>query len=120
MRFLADMGISPHTVRFLRQSGHDAVHLHDLAFDRLDDASVLAWARQQARTLLTHDLDFGELMAVSASALPSVVTLRLQDMRPDNVNRHLEAILAHHAGELEMGVMMTVTERHVRIRRLPI
>jgi len=41
-------------------------------------------------------------------------------MRPDNVNRHLEAILAHHAGELEMGVMMTVTERHVRIRRLPI
>jgi len=30
MRFLADAGISPKTVEFLRRSGHDAVHVpHD-------------------------------------------------------------------------------------------
>ncbi|ASC71982.1 hypothetical protein XM38_029360 [Halomicronema hongdechloris C2206] len=27
MKFLADMGISPHTVEWLRQQGYDAVHL---------------------------------------------------------------------------------------------
>ncbi len=30
MRFLADMGISPKTVAFLRELGHDATHLHDM------------------------------------------------------------------------------------------
>ena len=30
MKFLADMGISPRTVAFLRSQGHDAVHLRHL------------------------------------------------------------------------------------------
>ena len=30
MKFLADLGISPRTVEFLRDLGHYAVHLHDL------------------------------------------------------------------------------------------
>lgn len=29
MKFLADMGISPRTVEWLRQQGYDAVHLLD-------------------------------------------------------------------------------------------
>lgn len=29
MRFLADMGVSPLTVAFLRESGHDVVRLSD-------------------------------------------------------------------------------------------
>jgi predicted nuclease of predicted toxin-antitoxin system len=31
MRFLADAGISPKTVEFLRRNGHDAVHVRELA-----------------------------------------------------------------------------------------
>jgi hypothetical protein len=33
MRFLADMGISPQTVAFLSDLGHDAVHLPGIAAD---------------------------------------------------------------------------------------
>ncbi|HEY57982.1 MAG TPA: DUF5615 family PIN-like protein, partial [Anaerolineae bacterium] len=32
--------------------------------------------------LLTHDLDFGELVAASGARLPSVVVFRLRNMRP--------------------------------------
>ena len=31
MRFLADAGISPNTIDFLRRNGHDAVHVRELA-----------------------------------------------------------------------------------------
>ncbi|HEX9926416.1 MAG TPA: DUF5615 family PIN-like protein, partial [Anaerolineae bacterium] len=60
MKFLADMGISPHTVDFLTQAGHDALHLHQQGLDRLSDPDILTKARQEERVLLTHDLDFGE------------------------------------------------------------
>jgi len=60
MKFLADMGISPRTVEFLRDLGHDAVHLHELGLERLPDSQVLRKARNEKRILLTHDLDFAE------------------------------------------------------------
>lgn len=37
MKFLADMGISPDTVVWLRSLGYDAVHLHEQGLDRLPD-----------------------------------------------------------------------------------
>jgi predicted nuclease of predicted toxin-antitoxin system len=60
MKFLADMGISPRTVTFLRELGHEAVHLHEEGLERLGDTAILAKARKEGRILLTHDLDFGE------------------------------------------------------------
>jgi len=120
MRFLADMGISPRSVSFLRSVGYDATHLHEEGLDRLPDSEILAKARREKYVLLTHDLDFGELIAVSEARLPSVVTFRLRNMRPTNVNLHLQAILEQHREALESGALVTVTEGHIRVRRLPI
>jgi predicted nuclease of predicted toxin-antitoxin system len=73
MKFLADMGISPRTVTFLKSLGHDAVHLQEQGLGRLSDPLVLRKAREEGRVLLTHDLDFGELMAASGAELPSML-----------------------------------------------
>lgn len=120
MKFLADMGLSPKTVSFLQDAGHDAVHLHDQGLDRLPDSAILEKARSEGCVLLTHDLDFGELMAASGAALPSVVIFRLRDMRPPNVNRYLGEILAEYRKPLEDGAIMSVTEGQIRVRPLPI
>ena len=120
MKFLADMGISPRSVEYLRTVGHDAVHLHELDLDRMADTDILAKARVEGRIVLTHDLDFGDLLAASQAPLPSVVLFRLQDMRPATVILHLDAILAHHKQALEQGAILSVTERRVRLRMLPI
>jgi predicted nuclease of predicted toxin-antitoxin system len=66
MKFLADMGISPQVVQELNKSGHDALHLQDEGLHRLTDGEILAHAKNQGRVLLTHDLDFGELLAAPA------------------------------------------------------
>jgi len=120
MRFLADMGISPRTVDFLRDLGHDAMHLHEEWLDCLSDSDILIKARREGRVLLTHDLDFGELIAISAARLPSVVTFRLRNMRPANVNRHLRAIIEQHQEAPENGALITTTEGHIRVRWLPV
>jgi predicted nuclease of predicted toxin-antitoxin system len=120
MKFLADMGISPRTVAFLRSQGHDAVHLHEQGLDRLEDSAILEKARNEGRVLLTHDLDFGELLAAAGTALPSVVIFRLQNMRPERINDYLETIISRYAGSLQMGSIASVNERQIRIRHLPI
>jgi len=120
MRFLADMGISPQSVVFLQGLGHDAVHLHTGGLDRLGDSSVLDKAREEGRILLTHDLDFGELVAASGARLPSIVVFRLRNMRPDRVNRHLERIASQYSELLEQGAIISVTEGQIRARILPV
>lgn len=73
MKFLVDMGISIRVVAALRKQGHDVVHLQEQGLIRLPDAEILVKARAEERIVLTHDLDFGELLAASGGTLPSVV-----------------------------------------------
>lgn len=120
MKFLADMGISPRTVAFLHGLGHDAVHLHALGLDRLPDPNILEMARAENRILLTHDLDFTELMAAGGETLPSVIVFRLRSMRPERVNWYLQGIVSQHQAALEQGAIVSVIEGQVRVRSLPI
>lgn len=120
MRFLADVGISPIVVQELQQQGHNAIHLFDEALERLPDHEILAKARRESRIVLTHDLDFGDLLAASGEDIPSVIIFRLNDMRPANVSRHLEHILFRFEDALGSGVVVSVGEKRVRIRSLPI
>ena len=120
MKFLADMGISPRVVDWLQSAGHDAIHVLDCGLDRAPDSAILEQARAEQRVLLTHDLDFGELLAFSQNDQPGVIIFRLRDMRPITVQKYLGEILENHADILEAGSLASVTERRIRIRRLPI
>lgn len=75
MKFLADMGISPATVAFLNELGHDATHLQAQGLNRMEDVDILKKARREERILLVHDLGFGDLLAAGQAQLP---TLRFQ------------------------------------------
>ncbi len=120
MRFLADMGISMHTVRWLRQQGHDVVHLHEQGLQRLSDEEILAKARDEERVVLTMDLDFGYLLASGKERMPSVVLFRLHDERSEMVNLRLAEVLSKCQSDLEAGAIVSVSERSIRIRTLPV
>lgn len=120
MKFLADMGLARSAVAFLRAQGHDAVHLRDQGLQRLDDTNIVDKARSERRVILTHDLDFSRIIAVSRASVPSVVTFRLSDMRPAQVNRYLTEVLMHFEKHLEAGALISVNERGIRARPLPI
>ncbi|MEE8525807.1 MAG: DUF5615 family PIN-like protein, partial [Thermoanaerobaculia bacterium] len=80
----------------------------------------LAKARNEDAVLLTHDLDFADLVAASGARLPSVILFRLPSMRPENVNRHLALVLERFGDQLQSGAVISVTESKIRLRALPL
>ena len=44
MRFLADAGISPKTIDFLRRNGYEAVHVRELGTQRTSDRLLVEQA----------------------------------------------------------------------------
>jgi predicted nuclease of predicted toxin-antitoxin system len=120
MRFLLDMGISPGLASYLRERRFEAHHLGELGEGRLPDAEILAKARSAGFVLVTHDLDFAELVAKSGGALPSVILFRLRNMHPDRQIEHFSRVLDEAAAALAEGALVTVRESALRIRRLPL
>ncbi len=120
MRFLADAGISPRTVEFLTQIGHDAVHARTLDLHRAADRSIVEHARADARIVVTFDLDFGDILALGVMDGPSVIIFRLSDERPAAVNPRLLAVLHEQRQVLEAGAPILVEDSRYSVRKLPI
>jgi len=120
IRFLLDMGLAQSSGELLRSLGHDAVHLRDQGLQRLPDEQIVMKAQSEGRTIITHDLDFGRIVALSGGTVPSIVTLRLTDMTPARVNIALEAVLRDTVESLDSGALITVTDTGIRVRVLPI
>ena len=57
MKFLVDMPLPPALARWLAAQGHDAVHADAVGLGRSTDREILTRARQEARTVVTADLD---------------------------------------------------------------
>lgn len=120
MKFLADMGISPRTVNWLKNRGYDAVHLVEEGLETLPDDEILVKARNEGRILLTVDLDFGYLLAISGEQLPSVILFRLGNERYEIIHERLAEVLSLCERDLATGVIVSVTDETYRVRRLPI
>lgn len=120
MKFLADMGISPRTVAWLRQQGYEAVHLIEEGLERLPDEDILVKARDEGRVLLTLDLDFGYLLAASKERLPSVVLFRLGNASYTMINNRLNDVLSQCATDLATGAIISVSDNAFRVRQLPL
>jgi len=120
MQFLADMGVSMRVVDWLRQQGHDASHLREQGLHRLPDNDIFAKTLNEQRILLTYDLDFAEIVALSGRQRVSVIVFRLSNTRSAHAIERLEHVLNESAAALENGAMISVQEHRHRVRLLPI
>ncbi len=74
MRFLADENI-PHTaIESIRRAGHDVESIRE-SRPAAPDGDIAARAASDERTLITQDLDFGELVARRGLTVPLGVVL---------------------------------------------
>jgi predicted nuclease of predicted toxin-antitoxin system len=120
MRFLADMGVSQRVVHWLRNGGHDAIHLRDEGLHRLPNGEIFQKAAREQRIVLTFDLDFGEILAGSGGQIVSVILFRLRNTRTDHVIQRLAVVLTQSSNELTQGAIVVVEDGRYRVRRLPI
>ena len=120
MRLLADVHISPTTVQYLNRLGHDAIRATSVLPPAAPDDDIVAKAIELGRAMLTQDLDFSDIVALSGKADPSLITLWLSDSRVENVNRVLASVLPTLEEEVDRGIIATVEDNRVRTRRLPV
>jgi predicted nuclease of predicted toxin-antitoxin system len=120
LRFIADMNISPLTVKTLAAEGVDIVRVSSLLPVNASDESILGLARQQGRVVITQDMDFSALLALGGHDEPSLVTLRLLNTDPNVVTQRLRQVLPQIEAALRRGCAVTVEDHTVRVRQLPI
>jgi predicted nuclease of predicted toxin-antitoxin system len=120
MRFLADMGVSQRVVTWLRASGHDVVHLREQGLQKLPNGEIFEKATRERRVILTFDLDFGEIVALSRGARTSVAVFRLRDTRTETVIARLGRVLGESSDALEQGAVVIVEDGRHRVRPLPV
>ena len=74
----------------------------------------------EERCVLTFDLDFGEIAALTGGAKGSVILFRLSDPGFHHVIGRLSAVLVESTGAIERGAVISVEETRHRVRYLPI
>ena len=121
MKFLVDNPLSPRVAEFLREAGHDVVHVRDRGLQETDDEELFDLAAAEGRTVVSADTDFGALLALRGQMRPSVILFRRgTPRRPDLQAALLIANLLVIESELERGAIVAFYDTRIRIRRLPI
>ncbi|MBH0203310.1 MAG: DUF5615 family PIN-like protein [Nitrospira sp.] len=99
--------------------GHDIRHFSEEGLERLSDPLILKKAEQEERLIMTCDLDFADLLALSARSLLSAILVRLQDQTPGSVIPRLVQVLNECREALTSGAIVTIEEARYRLRRKP-
>lgn len=73
MKLLVDMNLSPRWIGLLEGAGIEAVHWSSVGARNAPDAQIMAYASASGSIVLTHDLDFGAILAATHGEKPSVV-----------------------------------------------
>ena len=120
MKILVDMKLSPRWVHVLSQHGHTCLHWSQVGDPRATDLVIIEWSRSKGYVILTHDLDFGAILASARASKPNVIQLRTQNPTPDAMEGPLVKALEKFAALLESGALISVDEEKLRARILPL
>ena len=120
MKILIDMNLSPDWVKVFEKYDIEAVHWSSVGDPREKDRVIMEWARAKGYIVLTHDLDFGSLLAATGVETPSVIQVRTQDILPNSIENLVISALRQFEEELVQGALVTVDKAQSRARILPI
>jgi predicted nuclease of predicted toxin-antitoxin system len=70
--------------------------------------------------VLTHDLDFSAILAVTHGNKPSVVQIRSEDLNLAKIGKQVVAAIVQMKAELEQGALLTIEPDRTRLRILPL
>jgi predicted nuclease of predicted toxin-antitoxin system len=114
---MLDENVPVELARALRAAGHDVLVIPP-ELRAADDPSVLAFARDAGRALVTLDTDFGSLVFVARQAPPpAVVLIRLRATQV--VPRVAAIVRAIEATAAARGSFVVIDGDEVRVRPLP-
>jgi predicted nuclease of predicted toxin-antitoxin system len=119
-RLLLDQGPPRTTAQLLRDAGWDALHVGECGLGAATDSTILAFAREQDRCVCTLNADFHALLVLSRECKPSVVRIRREGLRAMELFALLTALWPRIHSAVTAGAIVSITERALRIRNLPV
>ena len=119
-RLLLDQGLPRSSAILLTEAGWDVIHAADIGMSRAEDSEILRRARAEVRVCVTLDADFHALLMTGGESGPSVIRIRKEGLDAAALAALLQGIRGGIEDALQDGAMVTVTDRSVRVRRLPV
>jgi len=120
MNFLLNMNVNRDMAAPLKKRGHVCRHTGDIGMARATDAEIVAEARRTGEVIITHDLDYGHLLAFSGERAPSVIMIRTRDLRTDEIILRIDSVWKEIESHILGGAIISLSDKNLRIRALPI
>ena len=120
MKLLIDMNLSPGWIIVLKKSGFEALHWSTVGQSNAHDSEIMAWAASNGYVVITHDLDFSAILAVTQGVTPSVIQIRAEDVSPAVIGTIVVGALHQMESELEAGALLSIDDKTMRLRILPL
>lgn len=120
MLFLLNMNMARQLGRLLETQGHAWRHVADAGLQQAQDSLIVEAAKQSGEVILTHDLDYGTLLAFSGDVRPSVMIFRRRNVHPKALFEAMMDSWGDLAPALGAGALVILEDSTIRIRRLPI
>ena len=119
-RLLLDQGLPRDAAAILRSAGWDAQHVGELGLGAASDERIIEQAIAESRVVITLDADFHALVAVAGDRKPSVIRIRREGLRGPELATLVIRILEATKDALSDGALVSVTEKSIRMHKLPI
>jgi predicted nuclease of predicted toxin-antitoxin system len=120
VKILIDMNLTPAWVEFFAANGIDSVHWSTVGDPKALDPEIMAFAKDNGLVVFTHDLDFGDILAVTQARGPSVIQARVEDPIPATIGKDVLTAIIENETYLKTGALITIDPDKQRIRILPI
>jgi predicted nuclease of predicted toxin-antitoxin system len=119
-RFLLDMPVLMSLLSVLAAHGHEGVHAHQIGKDHATDRELLELARQEQRIVVTADLDFPRLLALSSARGPGLILFRGGNYSDAEMCDLLERVLTQVSPDRLADSICVVDTQRIRLTRLPL
>jgi predicted nuclease of predicted toxin-antitoxin system len=121
MKLLLDQGLPLSTAELLREQGIDSIHVSEIGWARAEDTKIIELAQTNDQIIITLDADYHAVIALTSAPSPSVIWIRVVNLRALEDMEIIIPILNEYKEMLINGVLITMrSDRKVKTRLLPI
>ncbi len=114
------MNLTPAWVQYFAARSIESAHWSEIGDPKALDPEIMAFAKDKNLVVFTHDLDFGDILAITHARGPSVIQARVDDPVPERIGDAVVTAIIENIIHLERGALITIDPDRSRVRILPI
>jgi len=120
MKLLIDMNLSPKLTDFLISCNIISTHWSTVGKTTATDSEIVIYALQNNYVIVTCDLDFSAILAVTHGKRPSIVQVRTRYMPLNELAETVINSINQNIDDLNLGAILTIDAKKSRSRLLPL